>query len=120
VDYYTQKALQGATLKEPDIPYQVAFAHTTNHPQIRLEQRKETLGAIFVHVTTRVFLLCMIDELVHVALHRPIAAGRVRVAPTARSHRDLGRLLHRLDGEIFTFHRIMWWSMSLLIESLQT
>jgi len=54
-----------------------------------------------MHVTTCVFLLRMIDELVHVALHRPIAAGRVRGEPTARAHRDLGGLLHRLHGEIF-------------------
>src|SRR5262245_34206820 len=40
----------------------------------------------------------MIDELVLVALHRPVAAGRVRVEPAARSHGDLGRRLHR---EIF-------------------
>src|SRR2546427_4363667 len=54
-----------------------------------------------MHVTTWVFLLRMIDELVHVALQRPVAAGRVRIEPTARSHRDVGRLLHRLHREIF-------------------
>jgi hypothetical protein len=53
-----------------------------------------------VDLTTREFFLRMIDELVHVALHRPVAAGRVRVEPTARSHGDLGRLLHRLHREI--------------------
>src|SRR2546428_1902286 len=43
----------------------------------------------------------MVDELVHIALHRPVAAARVRIEPTARSHRDVGRLLHRLHREIF-------------------
>src|SRR5215470_11567911 len=53
-----------------------------------------------MHLTTRVFLLRMIHELVHVALHRSVAAGRVRVQPTARLHREVRRLLHRLDREI--------------------
>src|SRR5262249_28458200 len=41
-----------------------------------------------------------IDELVHVALHRLIAAGRVGAEPTARFDGEVGRFLHRLDGEI--------------------
>src|SRR5262249_52254755 len=53
-----------------------------------------------MHVTARVFFPRMIDELVHVALHRPVAAGRVRVEPPACAHGDLSRLLHRLDREI--------------------
>src|SRR5687767_11725766 len=53
-----------------------------------------------MHLATRVFLLRMLDKLVHVALHRPIAAGRVCVETTACLHRDVGRLLHRLDREI--------------------
>src|SRR5262249_37996700 len=53
-----------------------------------------------MHVTARVFFLRMIHELVHVTLHRPVAAGRVGVEPTARAHGDLSRLLHRLDREI--------------------
>src|SRR5262245_25309573 len=48
-----------------------------------------------------VFLLCMINVLVEVPLHRPVATGRVRGEPAARAHGDLGRLLHRLHGEIF-------------------
>src|SRR2546430_10365299 len=54
-----------------------------------------------MHVITRIFLLRVIDELMQVALQRPIAAGRVRVESTARLHRDVGGFLHRLDGEIF-------------------
>src|SRR2546430_9786993 len=48
-----------------------------------------------------VFFLRMIDDLVHVALHRPIAAGGVGIEPTTGSHRDVGRLLYRLHREIF-------------------
>src|SRR2546430_8982959 len=42
----------------------------------------------------------MIDKLVQVASHPPIAARGVRVQPTARSHREVCRLLYRLDREI--------------------
>src|SRR5215831_8719963 len=42
----------------------------------------------------------MIDELVHVALHRSVAAGRVRIEPTARPDSEVRRFLHRLDREI--------------------
>src|SRR5262249_26339770 len=51
--------------------------------------------------TPRIFLLRMIHELMEVALHRPVAARRVRGEPTACAHGDLGRLLHRLHREIF-------------------
>ena len=43
----------------------------------------------------------MIDELMEISLQRPIAAGGVRVESTARVHRDISCLLHRLDREIF-------------------
>src|SRR5215470_4839280 len=43
----------------------------------------------------------MIDELMHVALHRPIAAGGVRIDPTARLDGKVCCLLHRLHGEVF-------------------
>src|SRR2546430_14060411 len=36
----------------------------------------------------------------HIALQGPIAARGVRVEPTARVHRHVSGLLHRLDGEI--------------------
>src|SRR5438045_1423619 len=42
----------------------------------------------------------MIDERVHVALDRPVAAGRVRREPTPRLDGEVSGLLHRLDGEI--------------------
>jgi hypothetical protein len=54
-----------------------------------------------MHVPTRVFLLRMIHERMHVAFHRPIAAGRVGVEPTTRLHCRVGGLLDRLDREIF-------------------
>src|SRR5215471_9736246 len=42
----------------------------------------------------------MIHKRMRVSLQRLIATRRVRVEPTARAHRDLSRLLHRLDREI--------------------
>src|SRR5262245_44327009 len=54
-----------------------------------------------MHFATGVFLLRMIDVRMHIALERSIAARRVGVEPTARLHGDVGRLLHRLDREIF-------------------
>src|SRR5262249_58602870 len=36
----------------------------------------------------------------HVALHRPVAAGRVCVEPTARLDSEVSGFLHRLHGEI--------------------
>src|SRR5262245_26063763 len=53
-----------------------------------------------MHVTARIFLLRVIDELMQVALQRPIATRRVGVEPTARLHRHVGGLLHRLHREI--------------------
>src|SRR6266700_3557567 len=53
-----------------------------------------------MHVTTCIFLLRVIDKRMHIALHRLIAAGGVRVEPTARLHRQVGCLLHRLHREI--------------------
>src|SRR5205823_10870320 len=91
-----------ACIRRARTPRQVAFAHTTEHSQVGFEQEKETLRSMLMHVTTRVFLLRMIDERVHVALHRPVAAGRVRREPTARLHRAVGCLLYCLDREIFS------------------
>src|SRR5262249_19034921 len=42
----------------------------------------------------------MVDKVVHIALQRAIAAGRVGIEPTARFDGDVGRFLHRLRGEI--------------------
>ena len=39
-------------LKEPDIPWQVALAHTPKHPEVGLEQGEQALRTILVHVTT--------------------------------------------------------------------
>src|SRR5712691_6165507 len=87
-------------LEKAQIPRQVHFAEAAKHPQVGLEQGKQTLRSILVHLAAGIFLLGVIDELVHVALQSPIAAGRVRIEPTAGLHRDGSRLLHRLDGEI--------------------
>src|SRR5215475_8582667 len=48
-----------------------------------------------------IFLLCMIDIVMHIALERPIAAGRVRIQPTARVDGEVRSLLHGLHGKIF-------------------
>jgi hypothetical protein len=37
-------------LQEPDVPRQVAFTHAAKHSQIRLEQGKETLRPILIHL----------------------------------------------------------------------
>src|SRR6266850_2396313 len=86
-------------LQEAHVSWEVVLAETPKHSHVRLEPGEQTLRPL-VHVTTRVFLLRMIDELVHIALPRPVATGRVGIEPTARLHRDVGCLLHRLDSEI--------------------
>ena len=50
-------------LQEPDIPWQVVLTHAAKHAQIRLEQRKETLRPILVHVTPGVLFLGVMDAL---------------------------------------------------------
>src|SRR5215510_8154379 len=54
-----------------------------------------------MHVTARLFLLRMVNKVVHIALERPIAAGRVRIQPTARVDGEVHRLLHGLHGATF-------------------
>ena len=90
-----------STVTEPDIPWQGGFAHTTKHPQIRLEQRKQALRPILMHLTAGVFLLRVIDRRMLVARQRPVAAGRIRLELTACLDCDVRRLLHRLHREIF-------------------
>src|SRR5215471_11695842 len=53
-----------------------------------------------MHLTACVFLLGVIDERVQVALHRPIATGRVGREATAGLDCQVRRLLHRLHREI--------------------
>src|SRR5262245_20111498 len=53
-----------------------------------------------MHVTTCILFLRMIDELVHVALHRPIATRGVRIESAPRLGREVGRFLHCLDGKV--------------------
>src|SRR5499433_399749 len=87
-------------LKEAHVSWEVVLADTPKDPQVGFEQGKQALGAILVHVTTGVFLLRMIDELVQIALQRPIAAGGVGVEPTPGLDGAVGGLLDRLDREI--------------------
>jgi len=83
-------------LKASDIPWPIALAEATEHAQVGLEQGEQALRAILVDVPTRVFLLRMIDGLMHIARQRPIAARRVRVEPTPRVHREVRGLLYGL------------------------
>src|SRR5262245_14435006 len=53
-----------------------------------------------MHVTARIFLLRMVNKVVHIALQRAIATGRVGIEPTARFDGEVGRFLHRLHGKI--------------------
>src|SRR4029450_10600394 len=53
-----------------------------------------------MHVTARIFLLRMVNKVVHIALQRAIAARRVGIEPTAPLHSDVGGLLHRLDRKV--------------------
>jgi hypothetical protein len=87
-------------LKEVQIPLQVGFAQAAKHVQIWFEQGEQACCAILMSLPTHVYLPRMIDELVHVALHRSVAAGGVRVEPTAYLHRDIGGPLHCLHHEI--------------------
>src|SRR5215470_6533548 len=88
-------------LKEAHIPWQGGFADPSKHPQIGLQQRKEALRPMLMNIPTGIFLLGVIDKVVHIALERAIAAGRVGIEPTARLHGQVGGLLDRLDREIF-------------------
>src|SRR4030095_467081 len=88
-------------LKEAHIARQVGFAEASKHPQVRLEQGEQTLRPILMHVTPGVLFLGVVDELVHVALQRPIAAGRVGIEPTACLHGHVGCFLYCLYCEIF-------------------
>jgi len=49
---------------------------------------------------TRLVPTQLIDVLMEVAFHRPIAAGRVRIESAPRLDGEVGRLLYRLDREI--------------------
>ena len=87
-------------LQEPQIPRQIRFADAAKDPQRRLQQREQTLGPVFMHLTTRIFLLRMVDEVVRITPQCPIAPGRVGVEAPARLDRSVSRLLHCLDSTI--------------------
>src|SRR4029453_8646971 len=53
-----------------------------------------------MHVTARIFLLRMVNKVVHIALQRAIAAGRVCRETGARFDSKIGRFLHRLHSKI--------------------
>ena len=55
---------------------------------------------MLMYVPTGIFLLGVIDKVVHIALERAVTAGRVRIEPTARVHGEVRCLLDRLDGKV--------------------
>jgi hypothetical protein len=55
---------------------------------------------MLMHVPTGLCLLGVIDKVVHRALERARAAGRVRGEFAAGLHGEVGGLLHRLDGKV--------------------
>src|SRR5262249_607755 len=65
-----------------------------------LEQGKQALRPVLMHLTTGIFLLRMINIVMEIALHSPIAARRVGVEPAARLDRHVRYLLDRLYREI--------------------
>src|SRR5215475_1209282 len=87
-------------LEESHIPWQIHFADASKHAQVGLQQGKEALRSVLMHITAGIFLLRVVDMLVEVARERPIAAGRVGIEPTARLDRQVRRLLYRLHREI--------------------
>jgi hypothetical protein len=85
--------------KEAHISREGGFADAPEHR--RYDLSKENRHSARCSCTSpRVFLLRMVDICMHIARERPRAAGRVGGEPTARVHGEVGRLLHRLHGEI--------------------
>ena len=66
---------------------------------------------MLMDLPTGLFLLRMVHECMHIALHRPIAAGRIRREPTARFYRHVG-------GPLLTFRTLCRTSEAILEEPL--
>jgi hypothetical protein len=88
-------------LEDPQRAWQLRFADAPQHTQGGFEQREQRRGSVLLPVPAYRLFLRMLDAVVHVALERPRAAGRVGVEPPARAHRGLGGCLPRLPREIF-------------------
>jgi hypothetical protein len=84
---------------ESQLAWQMRLAEAPQHPPAGLAERKQTLGPILVPVPAGILWLRMLDELMPVARHGPVAPGRVRIAPPARTHCDRGGLLPGLHRE---------------------
>jgi len=65
-------------LQEAHLPRQVGFAEPPQYPHIGLQQRKEALRSILMHVPARVFLLRVLHCVMRIARDQRVAAGRVR------------------------------------------
>ena len=57
-----------STVTEAHVAREVGFAEAPEHPQVRLEQGKQALGSLLAHLAARLFLLGVLDALVHVTL----------------------------------------------------
>jgi hypothetical protein len=53
-----------------------------------------------MHLTPRVFLLGGMHRILLIACNQSVAAGRVRVEPTADLHGEVGRLMYRFDRNV--------------------
>jgi hypothetical protein len=69
--------------KEAPISREVALTDALNAPEVRLEEGAETFGPMRMHLATSIGFLRVIDDLMHVALQRSIAAGGVGVELTS-------------------------------------
>ena len=63
-----------STVTEAHVAREVGFAEAPEHPQVRLEQGKQTLRPILMHLPACILFLRMIDERVHVTLHAQFLA----------------------------------------------
>src|SRR5262245_65610596 len=70
-------------LEVSHIPRQIHFAEASKHAQVGLQQGKEALRSVLMYLTAGIFLLCVIDKVMHIAREHPLAAARVCRQPTA-------------------------------------
>jgi hypothetical protein len=84
----------------PESPRQVRFADAAHPSPVRLEQGKQTRRPVLLHLPPPLFLLRGAHRVMRLARDQPVAASRVRVELPAGLQGKIGRLLHRLDGNV--------------------
>ena len=82
------------------IPRQIGFAEASQHSHVGLQQGKEALRSVLMHLTAGLCLLRVVDLRVEGARERSIAAGRVGPEAAAPLHSDVGGLWHRFDSKV--------------------